>query len=262
MKRLGLKIGLIGIVVVFCGCAAAPLPDRETLAQVSTLDAVLAGAYDGEMTVGELKKMGDAGIGTFHALDGEMTVWEGTVYQITVDGKVKVAEDGGKTPFASVTWFDRDIRIELPSGTTFKTLATLIDRGIPSPNIFYVFILEGKFDYVKTRSVPAQKKPYPPLVEVTKTQSEFEFRNVEGTMVGLRFPPFAQGLNLPGYHIHFLTADRTGGGHLLDFTLGEEAAVYLDATARFNLILPEGNAEFDAADLGKDRTEELNKAER
>ncbi|MFC2032792.1 acetolactate decarboxylase, partial [Chloroflexota bacterium] len=32
-----------------------------------------------------------------------------------------------------------------------------------SSNIFYAIKIEGMFSYVKTRSVPAQEKPYPPL---------------------------------------------------------------------------------------------------
>lgn len=261
MKRARTAIALSLVAAAIAGCAS-PGPERETLAQVSTLDAVLAGAYDGAVTIGALKGMGDAGIGTFHALDGEMTVWEGEVYRIGYDGKAAVVGEEATTPFATVTWFDRDLEVALPPGTTFASFPGLLDRALPSPNLFYLVVIPGRFAYVKTRSVPAQKKPYPPLVEVTKGQSEFEFRDVEGTLVGLRSPPFARGLNLPGYHLHFLTADRTGGGHLLDFTLAEEATAGIDATPELKLILPEGSAEFGAADLGKDRTEEMEAAER
>ena len=51
---------------------ANPITNRETLSQVSTINALLAGVYDGILTVGELKGYGDFGIGTFEGLDGEM----------------------------------------------------------------------------------------------------------------------------------------------------------------------------------------------
>ncbi len=40
--------------------------------QVSTLNALVEGLYDGEITYGELREHGDFGIGTFNALDGVM----------------------------------------------------------------------------------------------------------------------------------------------------------------------------------------------
>ena len=62
--------------------------DRETLYQVSTIDALMQGAYEGVQPVSEIRKHGDFGIGTFDALDGEMIVLDGTVYQAKADGKI------------------------------------------------------------------------------------------------------------------------------------------------------------------------------
>lgn len=44
------------------------------LFQYSTLEALLGGVYDGEVTVGELLTHGDFGLGTFNSLDGEMII--------------------------------------------------------------------------------------------------------------------------------------------------------------------------------------------
>ncbi len=41
----------------------------DILFQTSTISALLEGAYDGNMTYGELKKHGDFGLGTFNGLD-------------------------------------------------------------------------------------------------------------------------------------------------------------------------------------------------
>jgi alpha-acetolactate decarboxylase len=59
--------------------------------------------------------------------------------------------------------------------------------------------------------VPRQRKPYPPLVEVVGSQPTFELRGVAGSLVGFRFPQYAQGINVAGYHFHFITDDRSAG---------------------------------------------------
>ena len=75
--------------LALAGCAATPDTQtapgngaKDTLYQVSTLGALMQGVYDGEMEVGKLVQEGDLGIGTFEALDGEMVVLDGWVYQV------------------------------------------------------------------------------------------------------------------------------------------------------------------------------------
>ena len=44
------------------------------LFQYNTLGALMAGLYEGTMTIGELLKHGDLGIGTLDSIDGELIV--------------------------------------------------------------------------------------------------------------------------------------------------------------------------------------------
>ena len=212
--------------------------DRDCLFQVSTLDALLAGVYDPAITVGELCRHGDTGLGCFAALDGEMVVLDGKAYQVRADGSVHRAPDRAGSPFAAVTFFDRDREIPVAQPLDLKGLTALLDANLPSRNLFCVFRLEGDFEYVKTRSVPRQHQPYPPLAAVAATQPTFEFHHVRGTLVGLFCPYFTAGSNLPGYHFHFLNDARTGGGHLLDCRL-TRGTLWLDPTPRYLLSLPQ-----------------------
>ena len=117
MDNLKFFLGIgLAIVLVFFGASVytrfggdttGPV-DRETLYQVSTIDALMQGVFDGIQPVGELKTHGDFGIGTFDALDGEMIVLDGVVYQAKADGHIYRASDSLTTPFATVTYFDRD----------------------------------------------------------------------------------------------------------------------------------------------------------
>jgi acetolactate decarboxylase len=114
---------------------------------------------------------------------------------------------------------------------------------------------------MKTRSVPPQHKPYPPLIEASKQQHIFDLKNVAGTIVGFRCPAYMKSLNVTGYHLHFLANDLKTGGHTLDFVItGGE--VEIDTCDRFVMLLPTGDASFNNADLKKDRGAELEKVEK
>lgn len=234
--------------------------ERETVYQVSTINALLDGFYDGVETVGELKKHGNLGTGTFHRLDGEMTALDGQVYQIKADGSVNQVADNITVPFASVTCLEADKDLTLKDVADFKALQAVMDKTIDNSNVFYAFRIDGTFDYVKTRSVPAQNKPYPPLAEVTKNQPTFEFKGVKGSIVGFWCPAYVNGINIPGYHLHFVTEDRTGGGHLLECSI-KEARLQADRTAQFHLVLPE-NSDFGKIDLARDRSQETELVEK
>lgn len=246
--------------LLFTGnCSTAA--ERNTVTQVSTIDALLAGAYDGQMSDQELLTYGDFGIGTFDRLDGEMIVLDGKVYQIKADGKVYTPPGTLSTPFASVVAFAANAKVQVPKGTDSHGLEQLVNEAAPNMNLFCAVKVKGRFSLMKTRSVPAQSKPYPPLTEVTKNQAVFNLENVEGTIVGFRSPPFVKGINVPGYHLHFLADDLKSGGHILDFKM-EEGAAEIDVCNRFSMILPEKEGDFSRMDLSTDRSKELDKAEK
>jgi acetolactate decarboxylase len=240
--------------------AAACFASDETITQISTIDALMAGVYDGVTTLGELRKNGDFGTGTFDKLDGEMILLDGVFYQVTVDGTVKKPDLNTKTPFASVTFFTADRSVKLKEGSTFQEFTNSTEKGFPSRNIFYAVKMKGTFRSVKARSVPSQKKPYRPLDEIAKTQPVFEFKNVTGTVVGLWSPPYFKGITIPGYHLHFITADKKAGGHILDFVAGDVTAEF-DDTRELFLILPD-DYDFDKANLETDRSVELKAVEK
>ncbi|PKL42284.1 MAG: acetolactate decarboxylase [Planctomycetes bacterium HGW-Planctomycetes-1] len=248
---------LFVFALVFCGGCLTNQADRIT--QTSTIDALLAGAYDGQMTCGQLLDYGNFGIGTFDKLDGEMTVLDGRVYQIKTDGKVYTPALSTKTPFATVCNFKPDIQFEIQNAN-FKTAESIIDEKVPNQNTFLAVEISRTFKHIRVRSIPAQQKPYQPLAEVVKNQSVFNINDVSGTIVGFRTPPFVKGVNVAGYHFHFLSDDFTQGGHVLDFELvGGECKI--DRCDEFLLILPKDDALKDI-DLSKDKSEELQKVEK
>lgn len=213
------------------------------------------------MACGQLLSYGDFGIGTFNNLDGEMILLNRKCYQVKADGKVYMPEMRKTTPFACVVKFKKDMTIKLKEGTDFHGLEEIMKTAVPNMNIFCAVKLKGRFLKMKTRSVPAQKKPYPPLVEVTKHQPVFDLENISGTIVGFRSPGYVKGISVPGFHLHFISDDCKSGGHVLEFTL-DKGAAEIDICNRFLMILPEDDSVFSEIDLSRDRSSDLEEAER
>lgn len=250
---------LLLLALLLPGCACRPPAD--TLTQTSTIDVLLAGGYDGELASGKLLEYGDLGIGTFDQLDGEMIVLDGSVYQVKADGRVYRPPGTLTTPFAAVVRFAPDEEVQIRQRADFAGITALLDSQLADPDLFHAIRIKGRFARMHTRSVPAQRKPYPPLAEVAEEQPEFVMSDISGTIVGFRCPAYVKGINVPGYHLHFLSDDRKHGGHILGFEI-ESGRIELDRCHRFFLIMPREPAALQGLDLTLDRSEELEEVEK
>jgi acetolactate decarboxylase len=230
--------------------------DHETLYQVSTIDALMLGVYDGIQPISELKKHGDFGIGTFDALEGEMIVLDGKVYQAKADGGVYLVMDTATTPFATVTKFDRDFSLTTGQPMNFSVFSKDMSTRLPSQNMIYAVRVHGTFPWMKVRAIPAQQKPYPTLTDAAKNQSVYTYTYTTGTLVGVYMPAFFDGLNVPGYHLHFLSDDHQTGGHILDFVVPANTTVEYDITPKFEMLLPTSGA-FTGVNLSQDLSKDL-----
>ncbi len=244
MMKRAIVAGLLALVLVAALQGHPQAKAENAVFQLSTLGSLFQGVYDGAITCGELKRQGDFGIGTFDALDGEMVVLDGKVYQVKGDGTVLAADDGLLTPYATVTNFAADRQFAVENAASLDELQQGLEPFFTSRNIFHAIRIDGTFSYVKTRSVPRQERPYHPVV-----QNEFETRDVTGTIVGFWCPGYAQGITAPGFHLHFISADRKRGGHLLDCSLGRGTA-QIQPQAKLVLQLPATEA-FLQADLSR-----------
>jgi acetolactate decarboxylase len=231
----------------------------HTLFQVSTSGALVTGVYDREVSVGSILKHGDFGLGTFANLDGEMVVLDGRAFQVQGTGRVSEAAPDAGAPFAVVTRFSPQIHVSSGPIASFHDLEEFCDRHRFSGNIFYAIRLDGRFKRVRTRAVnPPQ--PGTRLVDATKSQTEFSFTDIDGTLVGLWSPGFSSAFSVAGYHFHFISDDRTHGGHLLDVRACH-LSVRIESLTDFHLALPASEA-FLKADLSKNTSEELAYAEK
>lgn len=257
----GIKLAALAAALAVTGCASTP-GTGTTLYAYSTIDALLSGAYDGDLTIAQLATKGDIGLGTFNQLDGEMLGLGGVYYHFRADGSVTVAKPDDKTPLAYVMPFRPTLQLAM-EGTVPATLPAIeawMDERLVNKNVFYTVELNGDFKGMTTRAIAAQVRPYKPLAELVKTQVLFPRAAVSGTMVGIRSPAFSKGVSVPGWHWHFISNDRTYGGHVLAAGV-VSGHVRVAVAHKVELDLP-ATDDFANSDQTKDRTHELHSVER
>lgn len=201
------------------------------LYQTSTMAALLDAVYDGDTTMAELLEYGDFGIGTFDALDGELILLDGVVRQFRGDGQAGEVQPDVKTPFACATFFEPEQTVRITQPTSKLELELLVDQMVGNDNLFAAVRATGIFEDMETRTVFRQSVPYPPMLDVVSRQPTLKLDNAGGVLIGFRTPEYMQGINVAGYHLHFLTTDRRRGGHVLNYRLLEgtlEVAVMSD----------------------------------
>lgn len=236
--------------------------------QYSLANALMDGVADNGLPISTLLAHGDHGLGTFRHMVGEMIILDGTIYQMKSDGSVVTVHPSKSSspsametetqlvqqisPFAMVTHF-------APTQTTTAVLSDKADLvGILSfllpeaHNLYLAVRITGTFHSVTVRTVGGQSKPHEGLVEVGKHQTSHSFDNLEGTIIGFRSPAYMQGISVAGDHLHFISADRKKGGHLLGLVSEREVKVEVAPISKFHLELPVHDDEFNEASLAGD----------
>lgn len=212
--------------------------EHHVLFQASTIGALLDGAYEGDLSFAELAAHGDLGLGTLNRLDGEMIAVDGEFLRADAGGRIHPVAPTARTPFAVVTRFEPTVEAELDGPLEHEALLARLDQLVPAGASSCAIRLDGRFELVRARSVPAQQPPYRPLTEVVAAQNVFELRDLAGTMVGFRFPAYVEGIEVAGYHLHFLSEDRERGGHVLDSRSAGTLRARLDPSDDLHVELP------------------------
>ncbi len=262
MHKPTILLGIILAIVLVCLAAVAAIhfteapPDGDTAYEVSTINALMEGVYDGIEPVGGITEHGDFGIGTFDGLDGEMILIDGVTYHARSDGRIYRAADSAMVPWATVTFFSDDFNRTTRVPVNSTSFSSAVPAMVPSQNMIYAVRMHGTFPVMKVRAIPPQQKPYVNLTEASKSQSVFSLNGTTGTVIGFYMPAFYNGINVPGYHLHFISDDREKGGHILDFTIPAGTTVEYDITPGYTMGLPT-SGDFTGVDLTKDLSREL-----
>lgn len=226
---------------------------------------LVEGLLSGDTEVGEvLASSGNFGLGTLNMLDGEVVVLDGVAYQQNADGKCAVVPHDRKTPWMMVTRFDpaQAGKVQLPKRMEWDELKAALLEDMPAKNAFIAVRVDGEFEHLELRAVRRQETNRP-LAEVTREQALFNFGHGEkGTLVGFWSPEyFGHGMSPPGFHLHYISADRARGGHVLRAVTSPGCTVRLQPVYHFEQDIP-ASAEFQQANFGREgAADELMQAE-
>ena len=236
---------------------------QNKMYQVSTLQALALGYSKAVISVGELLQEGDTGLGTFEDVNGEMILMDGHCYRADQDGNVTEIPHETGVPFSAVAKFCGEQKFLLKDILDITSLRTELTRKIEERfglNSMHVVRIDGVFEKVDARSEAPYKSHHVTLKEVLgMTQKAFIFENIRGSLVGVYFPDYMDGINMAGWHLHFLSEDRSKGGHVFDVSV-QEGIAKVDKITNIFINLPK-EAAFDTYSLKQDLQAEIKSVE-
>ncbi len=231
--------------------------------QISTLQALALGYTRSVVTVKELLNHGDIGLGTFEDVNGEMIVVDGVCYRAIEDGTAKKAAPDMGVPFASVAKADFLPGFEVEDITDIEKLKLSLTLKIEEDfglNSMHIARIDGTFHRVCARSESAYRSQHVDLKDIlSKTQRDFVFEQISGTLVCIYYPDYMDGINAPGWHVHFLSSDRSRGGHVFDLSIAK-ARIHLTKINHIEIQLP-GEPAFDTYSLKEASGDDIKKVE-
>lgn len=207
--------------------------------QYGIADAFLAGLYHGTLTVKDMKPHGDFGLGAPDMLDGELMILDGKAYQSRSTGLTTVMPDTAKVPLVLSTNFKADTTFYINAIADKKETFAEIDKYLTKANGLYAIRITGDFALIKTRAFPpVDKEPFLPLAGMLERQKFFTTENVSGTLMGFKLPAYLGSVTIADYHFHFLSADKTKGGHVTDVKVAKVKVEVANLTG-MNIEIPQ-----------------------
>ena len=231
--------------------------------QVSTLQALALGYTRSVVHTDELLSHGNTGLGTFEDVNGEMIVVDRHCYQAAEDGSITEMPPDIGVPFASVANLQGDRVFTLSEIPDIEHLKMELNLKIEEDfglNSMHIAKIEGDFERVDARSESAYRSHHVELKDILgETQKSFCFEQIRGTMVCIYYPDYMDGINAPGWHLHFISEDRKWGGHVFDLQM-RRGEVFLDKISRIEIQLPSEPA-FDTYSLKEASQQDIKEVE-
>ena len=238
---------LAALLMLFAMAGVCQAADVDVLHQYSTMNAYRQGLKNGEISLSEIKPLGELAIGMFNDDKGELVAFDNKYFYISPDGKTTPATDGMKLCFALVASFQTDRIHQVKKVDSLEELNTLMDKTLPTKNLFYSIIIEGKFTDIKTKSL---HQPEENGDRAENTQTVFKLNNVEGCLMGFKMAPMIDCQNNMNYLWAFVSKDGKSGGLVVDASFNKLVAK-INAIHSYTLTLPE-TEEFSSLDLEAD----------
>lgn len=231
--------------------------------QVSTLQALALGYTKPVVTVQDMLQNGDIGLGTFENVDGEMIILDSVCYQAKQDGSIVQAPESTGVPFAVAGSVKSGKTVEMKTMKDIEAIKTqltlMIDMDF-SLNSIHIARIDGRFDKIHARAGAPYRSQHVTLKSIlSKTQKDFSFEGLCGTLVCVYFPDYMDGINASGWHMHFLSEDRKFGGHVFEASM-DSGKCMIQKMDRIEIQLP-NDAAFDTYSLKEASQDEIEEVE-
>ncbi|HCM92106.1 MAG TPA: alpha-acetolactate decarboxylase [Lachnospiraceae bacterium] len=191
--------------------------------QVSTVKALEAGYLKPIINVEELLCHGDTGIGMFENADGEMVIIDGKCYRLKDDGNSERVNVKSGVTFASIAYMNLYRQFAFSAVDGLKKLESDLSVEVEENfglNSIHMARIDGLFERITVNSQSAVLTHHIPLSESEAgTRKTYEYENMKGSLICVYFPDYLQGINDPGWHIHFLNWNHSLGGHVTDLKM-------------------------------------------
>jgi acetolactate decarboxylase len=227
--------------------ANGQVQEEKPIFHYSVMDAMRNGVYTGDISAKSLADKGNFGLGTYNNLDGEMIALDGIFYRVAPDGRVTKVETDRLVPFASIVFFKADMEYEISSIKTIEMLQKEIISKLPSANKPYALRIECTFESIVVGGAnKLQDENITGLAELMKTRPLYKRKQISGTLIGFYNPPSFASIDLSPFHFHFLSDDKTFGGHLVSGELSSvKIKISIDEKPGYEIILPQENKMFN-----------------
>ena len=186
------------------------------LFQHNTLASLMAGVYEGSLTIDDLLKHGGFGLGTMNMIDGELIILDGHVYNAKGDKTVTEPDGSAQIPYGAVVNHNPLKETYVNELMQSSDIEKLVQSEFPSENVFYSIKMQGTFSKMHVRVIE-KSTIGTKFVDAAANQPEFMEENISGTVVGIWSPELFHGVSVAGFHLHFISDDKKFGGHIMDF---------------------------------------------
>jgi len=189
------------------------------LFQASTISAIEKGHYDYTISIEYFLRNGDTGIGTYNGHNGEAIFLDGVAYNGCASGEVKIM-DFPQTgiSFGAITKFNSEVpEVVVEDITDLDTLYRLLTEKCltKGPNFFYVIKVFGHFNEIAVTAAYKQRKPFRPLSVIEKEMRTYNYKDLDGTLVGIFAPKYLGKTSFNGWSVHFISEDKLKGGKVV-----------------------------------------------
>ena len=214
------------------------------LYQYGTVTSLMKGIFHGTETIDNIKKHGNIGLGCGTGL-GELIIVDGKFYLADETGSINILKNQSMAAYASVVNFIPHRKFKIKDINDLSKLEQKLDKNITSNNIFHVFKISGFFNRIDGKSEKIATPPYEPLDKwLQKYHRSFISENCNAILTIIKSPLFTKGIGVPGYHTHYITADKKTGGHVFNVDI-QNAEVELMSVYKMNLELPQNQEYLD-----------------